>query len=87
MDSKNIPDRDVKKEVNNKSGRSFKFGSSLNYGEAGYTSRTLSSYALKNSSLSSWKQFYHQPYKLDYKEATQKAIERKNKDKFLDNNN
>ena len=60
--------------------RHFITTNSLNWESAGFTSRTLNGWMLAHSTLSSWKQFYHQPYKYDWKEATKKAIERKQKE-------
>ena len=60
--------------------RSFSLTTDLDYYSAGMTSRNLNGWMLAHSTLSAWKQFYHQPYKNDWKEATQKAIERKNKE-------
>lgn len=33
--------------------------------------------AMKNTSVHSWSFFYHEPYKCDWQEAHQKAVERK----------
>lgn len=41
-----------------------------------YTSRNISEYMLTHSTLSSWKHFFHKPYKFDWDEATHKARER-----------
>ena len=60
--------------------RHFISTSNMNWESAGFTSRSLNDWMLAHSTLSSWKQFYHQPYKCDWKEATQKAIERKQKE-------
>ena len=60
--------------------RSFSMTSSLDWNTAGYTSRGLNAWMLAHSSLSSWKQYYHIPYKNDWKEATNKAIERYHKE-------
>lgn len=60
--------------------RHFISTTGLNWDSAGFTSRSLNGWVLANSTLSSWKQFYHQPYQCDWKEATQKAIECKQRD-------
>lgn len=44
--------------------------------EAGFTTRNISEYMLTHSTLSSWKHFFHVPYKFDWDEATRKAQER-----------
>lgn len=59
---------------------SFSKTNNMDYGQAGYVSRNLNAYALAHSTLNSWIQFYHRPYKCDWNEATIKAIERKAKE-------
>lgn len=69
--------------------RSFSKSNNMEYDQAGYTSRNLNAYVLAHSTLNSWIQFYHQPYKCDWNEATVKAIERKEKEEgrsyFIEN--
>ena len=45
--------------------------------DEGFTARSLTRSMEKSASTSSWTFFYHQPYKLDWYEARQKATERK----------
>ena len=69
--------------------RSFTKSNNMDYSQAGYTSRNLNGYILAHSTLGSWIQFYHQPYKCDWNEAMIKAIERKEKEEgktfYIDN--
>lgn len=64
--------------------RSFIKTTDLDYNSAGFTARNLNGWILAHSTLNSWKQFYHAPYKNDWAEATQKAIERKIKEEGKD---
>ena len=64
--------------------RSFIKSTDLDYNAAGFVARNLNGWQLAHSSLESWKQFYHVPYKNDWAEATQKAIERKLKEEGKD---
>lgn len=48
--------------------------------DGGFTAAGIKKSELQNASISSWTQFYHQPYQCDMAEARQKAIERKYKD-------
>ena len=60
--------------------RAFTMTTDMDWNSAGYTSRGLNGWVLAHSTLDSWKQFYHKPYAFDWAEASNKAIERYNKE-------
>lgn len=45
--------------------------------DGGFTTRSWNKAEAKQTSISSWTQFYHKPYECDWAEARQKAKERK----------
>jgi len=46
----------------------------VNDAEGGYMARTMSRSFLASAPITAWTQFFHKPYKLDWKEAKDKAV-------------